>query len=164
MGGSRLALVVVLVAAIGLTATGAEEQSFLFRGVKYLHRWSKGTQHEFTPEKQEDLDHFTDMITLNRYPDVADGDGLAAAANTVLENYKSHEGKILKTNSVPRTADRPAEHFVAVMFTRPQFVELAFAHFKLSENKGHSIVSTARRQVNRQTPGWPRTATKLKRH
>ena len=50
------------------------------------------------------------MITVNGYPDVADGEQLAATANAVLENYKKHQGKVLKTRSVPHTAKRPAEH------------------------------------------------------
>jgi hypothetical protein len=81
---------------------------------------------------------------VNGYPDVHDGDGLAATANTVLENYKRAEGKILKTSSIPRTADRPAEHFIAVMFTRPAFSEIAFARFKLRDNKGQSSVYSHR--------------------
>jgi len=50
------------------------------------------------------------MITVNAYPDVDDGEGLAARANELLENYKSPQARVLKTSSVPRTADRPAEH------------------------------------------------------
>jgi len=36
-------------------------------------------------------------------------------ANAVLENYKSHGGRVVGTDSVPRTPDRPAEHFIAVV-------------------------------------------------
>lgn len=64
------------------------QRAFVFMGVGYFHRWSKDEQHEFTPQKQEDLNKWTDMITVNGYPNVADGEGLAATANAVLENYK----------------------------------------------------------------------------
>jgi hypothetical protein len=130
-----------------LTLTAAEKSNapaFDFREVTYFHRWSNNEQHEFTPDKQEDLDHWTDMITVNGYPDVHDGDSLAATANAVLENYKRAGGKILKTSSIPRTADRPAEHFIAVMFTRPAFSEIAFARFELRDNKGQSSVYSHR--------------------
>ncbi|CAN5306539.1 hypothetical protein BH20VER2_BH20VER2_19640 [soil metagenome] len=38
---------------------------------------------------------------------------------------------VLKTDSVPRTADRPAEHLIAVVFGGPSFLEVALARFKL---------------------------------
>lgn len=120
------------------------KRAFVFKGVAYFHRWSHNDQHEFTPEKQEDLDKWSDMLTINGYPTVNDGDGLAATANAVLENYKSHQARLLKTRSVPRTADRPAEHFIAVIFTRPNFSEAAFARFKLVEGKGCSFVYSHR--------------------
>src|SRR5437667_11187690 len=74
---------------------------FVFNGVGYFHRWSKNNQHEFTPEKQEDLDKWSDMMTVNAYPDVQDGERLAQTANAVLDNYKRHQAKVLKTDSVP---------------------------------------------------------------
>src|SRR5207247_6342742 len=89
---------------------------FVFRGVGYFHRWSKNDQHEFTPEKQENLDRWSDMMTVNAYPDVHDGERLAENANSVLDNYKRHQAKVLKTDSIPRKADRPAEHVIAVVF------------------------------------------------
>ena len=129
---------------LSLAAEKSKAPAFDFRGVSYFHRWSNRDQHEFTPDKQEDLDRWTDMITVNGYPGVHDGDGLATTANAVLENYKSHEAKILKTSSIPRTADQPAEHIIAVMFTRPAFIEIAFARFKLRDNKGQSSVYSHR--------------------
>ena len=95
---------------------------FVSNGVGYFHRWSKNNQHEFTPEKQEDLDKWSDMMTVNAYPDVQDGERLAQTTNAVLDNYKRQQAKVLKTDSVPRTADRPAEHFIAVVFGRPNFI------------------------------------------
>ena len=119
-------------------------RAFVFRDVDYFHRWSKNDQHEFTPEKQEDLNKWSDMITINMYPDVGDGERLAATANAVLENYKSHQAKVLKTRSVPRTADCPAEHLIAVVFARPSFIEVAFARLKLVDGNGCSIVYSHR--------------------
>lgn len=152
--------------AVALSAVQAEEsraagsqqeRAFVFRDVGYFHRWSKNDQHEFTPEKQEDLDKWSDMITVNAYPDVGDGERLAATANTVFENYKSHQAKVLKTRSVPRTADRPAEHLIAVVFTRPNFIEVAFARFKLMDGKGCSFVYSHRvygEKIGDQMSAW----------
>jgi hypothetical protein len=148
-----VSLRIVLALAIGWSAGQADEsraagpaskRAFVFGNVSYFHRWSQNEQHEFTPEKQEDLNKWSEMITVNGYPDVSDGEGLAAKANAVLENYKNHEAKVLKTLSVPRTAARPAEHFIAVFFTRPNFIEVAFARFKLVEGKGFSFVYSHR--------------------
>jgi hypothetical protein len=114
-------------------------------------------QHEFTPEGQEDLEKWSDMITINVYPDAHDGDALAAKANAVLENYKSHNGRVLRTNSVPRTPERPAEHFIAVVFGRANFIEVAFARFKLVDGTGCSIVYSRRiygEKVGDQMSAW----------
>ncbi len=118
--------------------------AFVFRGVGYFHRWSKNDQHEFTPEKQENLDRWSDMMTVNAYPDVHDGERLAETANSVLDNYKRHQAKVLKTDSIPRKADRPAEHLIAVVFGRPNFIEVAFARFKLVDGTGCSFVYSHR--------------------
>lgn len=135
-----ISLLVVVAAAAVSSADDKSKAAFRFKGVEYFHRWSGGTQHEFTPAKQEDLNHWTDMITVNGYPQAGDGEELADAANNVLENYKNNGGKILNTRSVPRTADHPAEHLITVAFTRPDFAEAAFARFKLQEGKGYSFV------------------------
>jgi hypothetical protein len=143
-------LVLLIAAAAATTpassrgADNSKTPAFEFRQVSYFQRWSKNDQHEFTPDKQEDLDRWTDMMTVNGYPDVHDGDALAKTANAVLENYKSHQGRVVKTRSVPRTDDRPAEHLIVVMFVQRGFVEIAFARFKLVENKGHSFVYSHR--------------------
>ncbi|PZR75010.1 MAG: hypothetical protein DLM73_06440 [Chthoniobacterales bacterium] len=122
----------------------AAKPAFGFGDIGYFHRWSKNDQHEFTPEKQEDLDKWSDMITINAYPDVHDGERLAEVANAVLGNYTKHQAKIIKTNSVPRTADRPAEHLIVAIFTQPSFIEVAFARLKLVDSAGCSIVYSHR--------------------
>jgi hypothetical protein len=139
-----------------IQATGAKP-AFVFDGVAYLARWSMNNQHEFTPESQGDLEKWSDMITMNVYLDTHDGDALAAKANAVLENYKSHHGIVLRTNSLPRTPDRPAEHSIAVVFGRQNFIEVAFARFKLVDGIGCSIVHSHRiygEKVGDQMSAW----------
>jgi len=135
----------------------AAKPAFVFGGVSYLHRWSQNDQHEFTPEGQEDLEKWSDMITINVYPSAHDGDALSAKANAVLENYKSHKDMVLRTNSVLRTPDRPAEHFIGVVFGRSNFIEVAFARFKLLDGVGCSIVYSHRiygEKVGDQMSAW----------
>lgn len=78
-----------------------KKPAFSFNGQPYFHRYSKGHLHEFTPKGQYDLQKFGDMVTINRYPSAKDGDALAAAANSVLEAYRSNGAKVLKTSSAP---------------------------------------------------------------
>lgn len=118
--------------------------SFKFHGAEYVHRWSQDNQHEFTPHGQEDLRKWTDMITLHRYPDAVDGDGLAATANAVLENYKKHEAIVVTVSSVPRTAEKPAEHLITVMLGSREFLEAVFVRFKLSGGAGTATIYSHR--------------------
>lgn len=137
--------------------TPGAKPAFVFRDIGYFHRWSQADQHEFTPAKQEDLEKWSDMITLNAYPDAHDGDGLAAKANAVLENYKNHQAKVLRTNSIPRTPDHPAEHLIAVVFGRPNFIEVAFARFKIVDGTGCSFVYSHRiygEKIGDQASAW----------
>ena len=153
-----LRILVSLAVAWGSVQAGPPpKRAFVFGDVGYFHRWSQNDQHEFTPEKQEDLNRWSDLITVNGYPDVADGDRLAATANAVLENYKKHQARVLTTRSVPRTAEHPAEHLIAVLFTRPDFIEVAFARFKLLDGKGCSLVYSHRiygEKIGDQMTAW----------
>ena len=159
--GKTLLFLTVACSTVGSPGTDAArpsgEAAFVFRDVEYFHRWSKNDQHEFTPEEQENLNKWSDMITVNVYPSVDNGEDLAGTANTVLENYKSHQGKVLKTDSVPQTAARPAEHLIAVVFGRPDFIEAAFARFKLIDGKGCSLVYSHRiygEKIGDQMSAW----------
>ena len=118
--------------------------AFAFAGVKYFHRFAKDDLFEYTPEGQEDLKRWADMVTINYYRTAKDGDGLATTANAVLANYKAHKAVVLKTASVPQTPDKPAEHLIVVVFPRPEFVETAFARFRMHEGVGTSVVYSHR--------------------
>ncbi len=118
--------------------------AFKFAEVEYFHRFSKDDLHEYTPDKQEDLKAYRDMVVVNGYPAVKDGDALAEVANKVLGNYEAAKGIIARTNSVPRTEEKPAEHFMAVIFARPELFEAAFARFRIQDGVGMSVVYSHR--------------------
>lgn len=126
--------------------SGTEEPSLelLFQDVRYFHRWSEGTQHEFTPADQDVRGAWTDMLTLLAFEDVREGDGLADMANRVLGIYQQAGGHILRTASLPATELRPAEHMVVVVFVQPDFSEAAFVRFKLAHGIGMSVVYSHR--------------------
>lgn len=118
--------------------------AFAFQGRSYYHRFSKGDSSEFTPKGQEDLQKWTDMVTVVRYPTVESGEGLAKTANAVLDAYRDAGAVVVRTDSRPRTKDRPAEHLIVVLFTREGFMEAAFARFVLAAKSGRSVVYSHR--------------------
>ena len=62
-------------------ADGKSRITLNFNQTEYVHRWSQNDQHEFTPLNQDDLSRWTDMLTINFYSRVNDGEGLAMVAN-----------------------------------------------------------------------------------
>jgi len=114
-----------------------------FGSTEYLHRWSKDEQNEFTPKDQADLSRWTDMITINVHPNVTTGDQLAEVANAVLGNYQA-SGKILRTDSKPRTDKQEAEHFAAALLGAQGVQEAAFARFVLVDGVGVVAVRSHR--------------------
>ncbi|HYP30043.1 MAG TPA: hypothetical protein VE262_25280 [Blastocatellia bacterium] len=142
-----LILILHVHAAPGATQKGAGTEGKItlnFNQTSYVHRWSRNDQHEFTPPGQEDLSKWADMLTINFYQQVTDGEGLALIASQVLENYKSQKGMVLRTASVPRTIEKPAEHLIAVVFGRPAFLEAVQARFKLINGRGVAIIYSHR--------------------
>jgi len=115
-----------------------------FNGVEFVHRYTKGDLHEYTPKNQPDLKKWTDMFTINDYPKVTDGEGLASTANAVLENYKGAKAMVVRTNSLPRTATKPAEHLIVVLFPQPTFIEAAFTRLVMNGKQGASLVYSHR--------------------
>jgi len=115
-----------------------------FSGQTYRLRWSSQHQHEFTPAGQDDLSRWTDMVTINTYPGVSDGEGLAEMANRALGNYRRHGATVLRTASIPRTADRPAEHLVVALFPSRAFSEAVFARWRLTDGRGTAVIVSHR--------------------
>jgi hypothetical protein len=118
--------------------------AFLFADTEYFHRYTINDQHEFTPAGQENLKTWADMVTLHYYRNARDGDALASVANSVLGNYTAAKAKVIKTNSVPQTKGKPAEHLIVVAFGRPEFIEIAFSRFRMHEGIGSSIIYSHR--------------------
>ena|SRR5688572_14823301 len=134
----------VLAAADTLaTSQAASATKLNFGGKVYLHRWSKGGQHEFTREGDEDLSRWRDMVTVNAHDAVRNAEQLAALANSILSNYQRH-GKILRTDSKPRTPQRPAEHLIVALLGNPEFLEAAFARIVLVDGVGEAAVYSHR--------------------
>jgi hypothetical protein len=117
---------------------------FGFGGVQYLHRWSKSGLNEFTPAGQEDLGKWRDMVTLNVHAKVRTGDQLAGLANAVLGNYQGAGGRIVRTDSKPRTPQKEAEHLIVALLSAPGVLEAAFARVVLVDGQGMVLVYSHR--------------------
>jgi len=129
--------------AADTAATAEAKAVFVFGGVSYFQRWAQDDQCEFTPTGQENLEKWSDMITINVYPSAHDGDTLAMKAN-VLENYKSHGWRVLQTDSIPSHARPACRAFYRCCFGRSNSLEAAFPRFKLVDGIGCSIVYSHR--------------------
>jgi hypothetical protein len=133
------------VGAVAQPAGKTESASALqFAGTSYFHRFTVKDQHEYTPSGQEDLKAWQDMITLHYYRDAKTGEALASVANNVLGNYTAHKAKVIKTDSVPRTRDKPAEYLIVAAFGRPEFIELVFARLRMHEGMGTAVIYSRR--------------------
>lgn len=113
-------------------------------GVQYLHRWSRAGQNEFTPAGQEDLKKWRDMVTLNLHAKVRTGEQLAGLANGVLGNYQGAGGRIVRTDSKPRTPQKEAEHLIVALLSAPGVIEAAFARVVLVDGQGMVVVYSHR--------------------
>ena len=144
VGTCLLGFSLVATSVAQTTETKSKEAMTLnFRGTDFVHRWSKDNQNEFTPRNDSDLAKWRDMITVNVHESVANGDQLAEVANRILSNYQ-RRGKILRTDSKPRTADRPAEHLIVAALGDPNFLEAAFARCVLVNGVGFVTVYSHR--------------------
>ncbi len=143
-----VALALIGASPNGPTAAGGSlvepPAAFSLGGVGYFHRYTNADQHEYTPLSQDDLNAWTDMVTINLYRTVKDGDALAATANNVLGTYKANNAVVVRTDSVARTATRPAEHLIVAIFPQPEFIEVAFARFRMHRGVGTAVVHSHR--------------------
>jgi hypothetical protein len=131
------------------TETAEENESrhadkLTFNDTTYIHRFSDGGMYEFTPEGQEDLSKWVDMLSINLYPGFEGEDALADIANRVLTSYTTNGAQVDQTDSVPRTEARPAEHLIVVTFNIPDVSESVRARFVLVGEECVGIIHSHR--------------------
>ena len=64
---------------------------------------------------------------------------------------------MLRTNSVPRTAQKPAEYLIVVLFVQPEYIEAVFSRFKLVGGTGTAAIYCHReygKQIGDQMSAW----------
>lgn len=138
----RWLILLALVAPLSWAASVTKE--FTFAGSDYFHRWSQEDQHEFTPQGQEDLAKWQDMVTLHRYEAARNAEQMAAVANAVLDNYQQRGAIILKVDASPARGSQPAVYFIAAVFPQPSFIEAVFTRLKLENGTGTGVIYSHR--------------------
>lgn len=90
-----------------------------FDGKRYLHRYSKNGQHEFTPVGQEDLQRWQEMITLLPNPDIR-GERTHQWAEAMAAGYKER-GLLIHADQPPG-----GEYRMLGVLSAPGLVEVNF--------------------------------------
>jgi hypothetical protein len=134
---------VAVLTCLAAAASAGPPLKVSFNGTEFFHRWSQNGQNEFTPAGDENLDAWKSMVTINVHDWAQNGDQLAQLANQVLGRYQA-SGRILRTNSKPKTKQHEAEHFAAVSFGGATALESAFARILLFEKRGVIVVYSHR--------------------
>lgn len=137
--------VAVLLSATVLAVQASDTQppKLNLGGLEYQHRWSERGQHEFTPEGQEDLARWQDMLTVNVHEAVTSDEQLKQLAMSVLSNYR-RAGKVLRAVSGARSEKDSVEYFVAAFLGSSQSIEAVFARIALIDNTGFVLVRSRR--------------------
>ncbi len=142
LAGALLA-VLPLAAALPAPAAPAPPTALNFAGTPYLHRWSKGGQHEYTPLPQSDLDQWRDMVSIQVHDTLTTPDQLAILANTALTAYQK-AGLILRTHSLRASPGHPAEHMIVAVLSQQGVRQIVYARFRLTPEAGEVIVYSHR--------------------
>lgn len=116
---------------------------FEFAGKPFVHRWSHGGQHDFTPPAQTDSSKWEDMMTVQVYDKVHTPDQLAFVADSVLVAYQ-RGGRIIRKSTSQATPERPTEHIVVAVLQDKGIREMVFARFRLTPEGGQAIVYSHR--------------------
>jgi hypothetical protein len=111
-----------------------------FRGTEYLLRSSQGNTYDFTPQGQEDLSAFTDMLELNLYSAAHDQEALTTITGRVRAIAQGAKATILPTTS----GQQPGDHFFAAVLPTPHGVDFDAIHFVLVDNQGYGVFYTHR--------------------
>ena len=130
--GMALALLSVVALAAPPTPT------VTFRGTTYSLSLTNGNRYDFMPAEQKESSF--DALTLLLLARIKDGEALADLANRTLTKLQGVKATILRTNSVPASAQKPAEHFMAVVIPGPDALQFAASRYVLVVGEGVEVI------------------------
>lgn len=120
-----LALALLLASPI---ASAAPPPGFQVGDTAYLLRWTgDGGLAEYTPEGQDDLNRYSEMISLAPTPAELAPAGMAGYARAMADFVREgRNGDVLSQDCVPEAADHAAECTMLVAYAGREATELAF--------------------------------------
>lgn len=127
------------------------QQTLNFDGKRYLHRYSKNGQHEFTPAGQEDLQRWQEMLTLVMRPG-ADAENTRQWAEAMAAGYKE-KGLLVQADQPPG-----GEYRMLGVLGAPGMTEVNFVRV-MPHGSGAMTVLVQRRfygEESRQMADWVR--------
>ncbi|MFT3792570.1 MAG: hypothetical protein QM741_16235 [Rudaea sp.] len=128
--------------ALALASTSAVADSpaptVTFRGTTYRLSRTSGNEYDFTPAEQTPPS--ADVLTLLVLSRIKDGEALADLANRTLSKLKDTKATIVRTNSVPASAQKPAEHFMAVVIPSPDALQFGASRYVLVGGEGVEMI------------------------
>jgi hypothetical protein len=118
----------------------------MFRGTEYLLRPFDGKTYDFTPQGQEDLSAFTDMLSLKLYPTAHDQQALATITSRTQAVAQGANATVLPTISGSASGQQPGAHFLAVVLPTPHGVDFDAIRFVLVDQQVVGVFYTHRSQ------------------
>ena len=125
-------------------AQSPAQAKITFRGTEYFLRSSHGNEYDFTPLGQEDLQTFTDELSLDLYPAAHDQEALATITSRVLAIVQGANATVLRKISVSASGQQPGQHFIAAIRPTPHGADFSAARFVLVDNQGVGVFYTHR--------------------
>jgi hypothetical protein len=129
--------------ASAVAAPPAPSTTLNFMGTPYLHRWSQGGTHDFTPLAQSDLAKWRDKVTIQYDTQITTSEQLTAIANAALAGFQKG-GLVIRTNSLAASPGRPAEHMIVAVTSDTGLRQMIFTRFRMTPEGGEVIVYSHR--------------------
>lgn len=117
------------------SAKESTQPAFTFGNVEFFHRYTNENLHEYTPAGQSDLEAWTDMMTVNRHPNITDQDNLENFANAMLKGFDQF-GQVIRVDSFLATHDAPDQYLIVAVLGTPELLEAVFARIMLVDGVG----------------------------
>lgn len=118
-------LLALAFAVAPLAAAAAPPSKVRIGETVYEHRWSDGDFHEFTPTGQDDLDRYSEMITLPPSPAGRTAADLERYTDEKATTTRTRGGEVLSQRCEPATPTHVPDCTLLVVYAKPDHVELA---------------------------------------
>ncbi|HEY4560337.1 MAG TPA: hypothetical protein VIG54_06325 [Lysobacter sp.] len=140
--------------AFSLAATNAvaAPPTLAVGNMTYVHRYSDGGLHEYTPEGQDDLDRFADMLTLLPTPEDLRAADLESYSIHMAAVHTRRGGEVLSRECEAATPVHVADCTLLIRFAKAGHVELAVDK-QMATKRGLVAMALAHREYGEGAAG-----------